>query len=168
MAKKHRNTLIGLIGLCLLLVISGPVYGQGSTGGGIAGTAKDTTGGVLPGVTITLTQTETGRVRTTLTGDEGRYLAPGLELGIYAVAAELVGFQTLVQSDIKLELGAQLVLDFVLSPGNISERVTVTGEAALVDTTSSAIGGLVDDKKSRDLPLNGREYVQLATLEAGV
>jgi hypothetical protein len=168
MAKKHRNSLIGLIGLCLLLIIIGPVYGQGSTGGSIAGTAKDTTGGVLPGVTITLTHTATGRVRTTITGDEGRYIAPSLELGTYAVAAELVGFQALVQSGIKLELGAQLVLDFVLSPGNISERVTVTGEAALVETTSSTIGGLVDDKKIRDLPLNGRDYVQLATLEAGV
>ena len=168
MAKKHRNTLIGLISLCLLLMISGPVYGQGLTGGSIAGTAKDTTGGVLPGVTITLTQTETGRVRTTLTGDEGRYRATALELGIYQVAAELMGFQALVQSDIKLELGAQLVLDFVLSPGNITERVTVTGEAALVETTSSSIGALVDDKKIRDLPLNGRDFIQLATLQPGV
>ena len=168
MAKKHRNTLIGLISLCLLLIISGPVYGQGLTTGSIAGTAKDTTGGVLPGVTITLTQTETGRVRTTLTGDEGRYLATALELGTYAVAAELVGFQALIQSDIKMELGAQLVLDFVLSPGNISERITVTGEAALVETTSSSIGTLVDDKKIRDLPLNGRDFVQLATLQSGV
>ena len=94
MSKQSQNTLMGLIGLCLLLMISGPVYGQGLTTASLSGTATDTTGGVLPGVTITLTNTETGLVRTTLTGDEGRYLAPNMGLGIYQVAAELVGFQT--------------------------------------------------------------------------
>ncbi len=168
MSRQHRNTLIGFIGLCLLLMSSGPVYGQGLTTANLAGTATDTTGGVLPGVAITLTHTETGLVRTTITGDEGRYLATALALGTYEVAAELPGFQTLVQSDIRLTLGAQVVLDFVLSPGNITERVTVVGEAALVETTSSSVGALVDEKKMRDLPLNGRDFVQLATLQPGV
>ena len=168
MSKQPRNTLIGLMGLCLLLMIGGPVYGQGLTTASLSGTARDTTGGVLPGVTITLTQTETGLLRTTITSDEGRYLANALELGTYQVAAELPGFQTLVQSDIRLTLGAQVVLDFVLNPGNITERITVVGEAALVETTSSSIGALIDDKKIRDLPLNGRDFVQLATLQPGV
>ena len=161
------TTLISLVSLCLLLVISGPVYGQLNTAT-LTGTAKDTTGGVLPGVTITVTQVETGRVRTTITGDEGRYQASSLEVGTYQVAAELVGFQTLIQDGIQLTVGAQRVLNFVLSPGNISERVTVTADAALVETTTTSVGGLVDEQQIRDLPLNGRDYVQLALLQAGV
>ncbi|MCH8819149.1 MAG: carboxypeptidase regulatory-like domain-containing protein, partial [Acidobacteria bacterium] len=164
---SRNTTLLGLISLSLLLVISGPVYGQLNTAT-LSGTAKDVTGGVLPGVTITLTQVETGRVRTTITGDEGRYRASSLEVGTYQVAAELVGFQTLIQDEIPLTVGLNRVLDFVLSPGNISERVTVTASAALVDTTTSSVGGLVDEQQIRDLPLNGRDYVQLATLQAGV
>ena len=89
-------------------------------------------------------------------------------MGTYQVAAELVGFQTLVQDGIQLTVGAQRVLDFVLSPGNISERVTVIADAALVETTTTSVGGLVDEQQIRDLPLNGRDYVQLTTLQAGV
>ncbi|MCZ6484521.1 MAG: carboxypeptidase-like regulatory domain-containing protein [Acidobacteria bacterium] len=80
--SKHRNTVIGLMGLCLLLVLSRPVYGQLNTAT-LTGTAKDTTGGVLPGVTVTLTQVKTGRVRTTITSDEGRYQATSLAVGRY-------------------------------------------------------------------------------------
>ena len=164
---SRNTTLMSLISLCLLLVISGPVYGQLNTAT-LTGTAKDVTGGVLPGVTITLTQVETGRVRTTITGDEGRFQATSLEVGTYQVAAELVGFQTLIQDGIQLTVGAQRVLNVVLSPGNISERVTVTADAALVETTTTSVGGLVDEQQIRDLPLNGRDYVQLTTLQAGV
>ena len=152
--------------LCLLVIIS-PVHGQLNTAT-LSGTAADTTGGVLPGATITLTQVDTGRVRTTITNDEGRYVASSLDVGTYQVAAELVGFQTLVQDGIQLTVGAQRVLDFVLSPGNISERVTVIADAALVETTTTSVGGLVDEQQIRDLPLNGRDYVQLTTLQAGV
>jgi hypothetical protein len=155
------------MGLCLLLVMSGPVYGQLNTAT-LTGTTKDLTSAVLPGVTVTLTQVETGRVRTTITGDEGRYQATSLAVGTYQVAAELVGFQKLIQDGIQLTVGAQRVLDFVLSPGNISERVTVTADPALVETTTTSVGGLIDDQQIRDLPLNGRDYVQLATLQAGV
>ena len=164
---SRNRTLMSLISLCVFLVISVPAYGQLNTAT-LSGTATDLTGGVLPGVTITLTQVETGRVRNTITGDEGRFQATSLEVGTYEVAAELVGFQTLIQDGIQLTVGAQRVLDFVLSPGNISERVTVTADAALVDTTTSSVGGLVDDQQIRDLPLNGRDYVQLTTLQAGV
>ncbi len=164
---SRNTTLMSLISLCLLLVISGPVYGQLNTGT-LSGTVTDTSGGVLPGVTITLTEVQTGQVRTTLTGDEGRYRASSLSVGTYQVAAELVGFQTLVQDGIFITVGSQRVLDAVLSPGNISERVTVTADAALVETTTTSVGGLVDEQQIRDLPLNGRDYVQLATLQAGV
>ena len=148
---SRNTTLMSLISLCLLLVISGPVYGQNTAN--LSGTVKDLTGGVLPGVTVTLTEVETGQVRTTITGDEGRYQASSLAVGTYQVAAELVGFQTLVQDGIQLTVGAARVLNAVLSPGNISERVTVTADAALVETTTSSVGDLVNERQIADLPL---------------
>jgi len=164
---SRNTTLMSLISLCLLLVISVPVYGQLNTAT-LTGTVTDLTGGVLPGVTVTVTEVETGQIRTTITGDEGRYQASSLAVGTYQVAAELVGFQTLIQDGIQLTVGGQRVLHFVLSPGNISERVTVMASAALVETTTTSVGGLVDDQQISDLPLNGRDYVQLATLQVGV
>ena len=163
MTRKLSNLFI----ITGLLVIISPAYGQVNTAT-LTGTATDITGGVLPGATITLTQVETGRVRTSITNDEGRYVATNLEVGTYQLAAELVGFQTLVQEGIQLTVGAQRVLNVVLSPGNISERVIVTADAALVETTTTSVGGLIDEQQIRDLPLNGRDYVQLATLQAGV
>ena len=164
---SRNTTLMSLISFCLLLVISGPVYGQLNTGT-LSGTATDLTGGVLPGVTITVTEVETGQVRTTITGDEGRYQASSLAVGTYQLAAELVGFQTLVQDGIELTVGSTRVLNIVLSPGNISERVTVTADAALVETTTTSVGDLVNERQIADLPLNGRDYVQLAVMQQGV
>ncbi|MBI4456647.1 MAG: TonB-dependent receptor [Acidobacteria bacterium] len=134
----------------------------------ITGTVKDDTGAVLPGVSVVLKHVDTGRTRTVVTDDAGRYSAPNLELGNYELQAELTGFQTAVRSGIKLSVGQEAVLDFVMKVGQISERVVVSGEAPLVQTTSSTLTGLVDDKKIRDLPLNGRDFSQLATLQAGV
>ncbi|MEE8348232.1 MAG: TonB-dependent receptor, partial [Acidobacteriota bacterium] len=163
MTRKNSDFFILV---CLVLLVS-PVLGQLNTAT-LTGTATDTTGGVLPGATITMTQLETGRIRTAITNDEGRFVATNLDVGTYQAAAEMVGFQTLVQDQITLTVGANLTVDFVLSPGNISERVTVIAETSLVETTISSVGGLISDKQIRDLPLNGRDYVQLATLQAGV
>ncbi|MBI4456645.1 MAG: TonB-dependent receptor [Acidobacteria bacterium] len=134
----------------------------------ISGTVKDDTGAVLPGVSVTIKHLDTGRTRAVISDDAGRYHGPNLELGNYEVQAELAGFQTAVRSGIKLSVGQEAVLDFVMKVGQISERVVVSEEAPLVQTTSSTLTGLVDDKKIRDLPLNGRDFSQLATLQAGV
>ncbi|MCZ6769978.1 MAG: TonB-dependent receptor [Acidobacteria bacterium] len=139
-----------------------------TTTGTILGTVTDETGGVLPGVEITLTNTDTGINRAVVTSDEGTYRAPNLSLGNWEVEAALAGFQTAVRSGIQLSVGREAVVNIRLSIGEISERVVVEGEAALVETTSPAMTELVDERKIVDLPLNGRSFTQLALLQAGV
>ncbi len=157
-----------LFSILLVLIFHFSLAWAQVTTGTILGTVSDETGGVLPRVEITLTNTETGINRTVITGDEGTYRAPNLSLGNYEVQAELAGFQTSVRSGIQLTVGREAVVNIRLSIGEISERVVVEGEAALVETTSPTLTELVDERKIRDLPLNGRSFTSLALLQAGV
>ena len=138
------------------------------TTGTISGTVTDETGGILPGVEVTVTHTDTNLNRSVVTDDEGRYIAPNLSLGNYEVQVGLTGFRTGVRSGIQLTIGREAEVDFTLAVGEISERVIVEGEAPLVEATTSTVTSLVDDRKIRDLPLNGRSFSQLAALQAGV
>ena len=114
------------------------IYGQGS-GGSISGTVSDATGGVLPGVEVTITNVDTGQSRFLVTGDEGRYNAVELSIGNYEVRAELVGFQTAVRQGVGLQVGQEAVINLSLAVGEISEEVIVTGEAPLINTTSATL-----------------------------
>lgn len=134
----------------------------------ISGTVTDETGAVLPGVEVSFTNLDRGTTRTTVSDDEGRYAAPELQLGNYQIEAALSGFQTAVRSGISLTVGRHAVVELVLIIGAIQERVVVTGEAPAVDTTTSTISGLVDERQMRDLPLNGRSFSDLMTLQMGV
>ncbi len=164
MSKK----LLGISIILLAAVICSPaVLGQGTTGA-IFGTVQDSTGAVLPGAEVTVTQVETGRSRVIISDDEGRYRAQSLNIGNYEVTASLPGFQTSVRSGISLTIGREAVVDFTLSIGEITERVTVTSEASLVATTSGSLGSLVDRQTVLELPLNGRDMTVLLTLQAGV
>ncbi|MBI4483068.1 MAG: TonB-dependent receptor [Acidobacteria bacterium] len=133
----------------------------------ISGTVKDQTQSVLPGVTVKVTNVETGLVRTVLTGDLGQYHVPSLAPGNYQVEAELVGFQTAVRSGITLTVGREAVVDFTLRVGEVAERVTVTAEAPLIESTTATMGGLVDAKQMRDIPLNTRSFIELVPLQTG-
>ena len=143
------------------------VLGQTTTAN-ISGTVTDETGGVLPGAEVSVLNVGTGMTRDTVSDDEGRYRVPELAPGDYEVSGSLVGFQTIVRSGITLTVGRHAQVQLTLRVGEISERVTVTGEASLVETTSSTMSGLVDEQQIRDLPLNGRNFVQLTLLEPGV
>src|SRR5216117_4176305 len=142
-------------------------YGQ-NTAGTILGAVSDESGARLPGVTVTITHLDTGIVRSVTTDEGGRYRAPGLGLGNYEVKAELTGFRTAVRMGIQLTVAAEVVVNLTLSVGTVAEQVNVTGEAPLVETTSATLSGLVDDKKIRDLPLNGRSFETLAFMQPGV
>lgn len=133
----------------------------------ISGTLKDETGAILPGATVKITNLDTGITRTVITDDQGRYHAPNLSLGNYEVQAELTGFQTGVRRGITLTVGREAIVDFTLKVGEITERVIVTGEAPLVETTKSEISGLVTREQVSLLPLNARDFSQLVTLQAG-
>jgi hypothetical protein len=158
------------LGWKVLLAVSllGGIAAAQVTTGSIIGTVKDSAGAVLPGVSIKLTNTETGATRTVIADELGRYNAPQLPLGGYEISAELPGFQTAVRRGVTLTIGREAVVDFTLQVGAVSQELTVNAEAALVSTTNANLSYLIDDKKIRDLPLNGRNYTQLATLQPGV
>src|SRR5437867_2038238 len=113
------------------------------------------------------TATILGRV-TVSTDEQGRYRATQLAVGHYEVVAEAAGFETVVRSGIELTIGREATLDLTLQVGTVSESVTVTGEAPLIESTKAEVAGLVSEKQMSDLPLNGRSYANLATIQAGV
>lgn len=151
----------------LVLVCAGPLFAQ-ATGGSISGTVKDETGAVLPGATIVITNTDTARARALTTDAGGRYTAPDLAPGPYEIKVELSGFSTVVRSGIRLTVGRDAVVDLALKLGQISDQITVIGESPTVDLKSSSTGGLIATEQIEGLPLNGRSYVELATLTPGV
>jgi len=165
MTRRKNFTLIALAGIALLGMQS--LQAQLTTAT-LSGTVADTTGAVIPGVSVSVLQVETGTSRDAVTDDEGRYRVPLLDPGEYEIQAELTGFRTAVRTGITLTVGDRVVVDLTLSVGEISERVVVEGEAPLVQTTDTTLSGLVDTKKIRDLPLNGRSFEQLALLQTGV
>ncbi|MBI4484304.1 MAG: carboxypeptidase regulatory-like domain-containing protein [Acidobacteria bacterium] len=140
---------------------------QGQTTATISGKVEDPTKAVLPGVSVTLQNVETGIARTVLTDDEGRYRATNLSPGSYEVTAGLAGFKTEVRRGIVLTIGREAVVNFTLDLGEMTEQVVVTGEAPLVDATGSQLVGQVETRQITTLPLNSRDFSQLITLQAG-
>ena len=156
-------------GLSALLAMLAPVLlaAQIDTGT-IVGRVKDPSGAVLPGVTVTATQDGTGVVASTVTNDRGEFVFPGQKVGRYTVTAELEGFKKSSYADVRLSVQDRLQLDFELGVGALTETVTVTGRAELLQTQSADIGTVVDERTMRDLPLLGRRYSELAFLVPGV
>ena len=168
-----RNEFIKLIIWPMLVsvafVISAPALLHAQTvNGTIRGTVVDEGGGLLPGVDVEVLNLGTGLVRSTLTNDQGRFRLPNIPLGVYEVSARIPGFQTQRSTDVKVTVGSEVVVDFSLPVGAITEIVTVETEAALISTTSATLSHLVSDQTVRDLPINGRDWGQLAILQPGV
>src|SRR5229473_537902 len=134
---QAKRTAICRIVFAVVFLAGTLTYGQ-TTGGTILGTASDQSGARLPGVTVTITNMDTGIVRSVTTDEGGRYRAPGLGLGNYEVKAELSGFRTAVRMGIQLTVAAEVVVNLALSIGTVSEEIQVTGDAPLVETTSAA------------------------------
>src|SRR6266853_5522881 len=139
--------------------------GAGAT---LSGTVTDRSGAVIPRAQITVKNTATGTTRSSETNTAGFYTAPGLPPGNYAVSVTAPGFSTAVRTNITLTVGAQQVLDFTMQVGQVSQTVEVTEEAPTVDLASSTISGSVDQRSVVELPLNGRSWSDLATLQPGV
>ena len=136
--------------------------------GTISGIVQDASGAAMAGAAVTVRHVDTGTARTLATDSGGRYTAPDLPLGNYEVQAQHPGFQTEIRSGINLTVGREAVVNLALKVGQLSEKILVTGEAPLVEATTSAMSALVDQRTIRDLPLNGRSYDQLALLQPGV
>ncbi len=137
-------------------------------GGEISGTVRDESGGVIPGVTVTLRNSDTGVTRTEVTGTNGRYLFANLNPGPYEITAELPGFQTVaIRGDLVMRIGLEMIRDITMSVGAVAETVTVTGESPLVETKGTTVGGVVSQTQIADLPINSRQYLSLALLMPG-
>ncbi len=133
----------------------------------IAGTVQDTSGAVIPQVTVTVTNVETGAARTVTTDDRGYYQMLSLQVGQYEISAEAPGFKKVLRKGIDLTVGQQAVIPLSLEVGQVQQQVTVTAEVPVVDTTTASTSGLVEEKAVKDLPLNGRSYDRLITLNPG-
>ena len=130
----------------------------------LSGTVRDESGAVLPGVTVTATQTDTGLVRTTVSDETGGYLLTNLPLGPYRLEVALQGFRTYVQTGIVLQVGATPTVNAVLGVGSLEESVTVEAAAPLVEVRSSGISTVVDNEAILELPLQGRQVTDLIML----
>ncbi|HET9467691.1 MAG TPA: carboxypeptidase-like regulatory domain-containing protein, partial [Vicinamibacterales bacterium] len=136
--------------------------------GQINGVVADNSGGVVPGVTVTAVEASTGIARETVTGANGRYSFPSLRPTTYEIRAELTGFRTVRQTDVVLAANQNLTLNITLELGDLSETVTVAGDAATVDVTTATIAEVVDSKRIVELPLNGRDAARLSMLVSGM
>ena len=155
--------LLGFIGIAASGGTS--AFGQNFSAA-ISGVVRDTTGAVIPGVTVTAKHTESGLTRTVTTNENGDYRMPSLPVGAYEVMAELPGFRPLVRSGIGLAVAQEVLLNLTLEVGSTAEQVTVTGEAPLVNATLASTSGLVNGEQLKDLPLNGRSFHELMALNA--
>src|SRR5256712_11644865 len=134
----------------------------------ILGTVKDTSGALIPGVSITVKHTEIGLTRSVVSGERGAYNVPLLPVGAYEITTTMPGFKQAVRSGINLVVGQEAVVELTLGGGGNSEQVTVTEEAPLVNTTTSSTSGVITEQQVKELPLNGRSFDQLIALNAGV
>jgi hypothetical protein len=153
--------------LAVSIFLGYPMYGQ-VVGATLSGTVKDPSGAIVPQAQVLIKNVATGINTAVTSNSDGFYAAPNLLPGAYEVAASARGFATAVQPQITLTVGAQQVLNFTLTVGQVSEKIQVTGIAPAVELASSSIGAVVDAKRIVDLPLNGRDWTSLATLEPGV
>src|SRR5262245_50625157 len=151
----------------VLLLIGNPLYAQLGTGT-ISGTVFDQTGAVLPGANVTVTNAGTGFMRETVSSETGDYRLLGLQPGTYELSVQFSGFSRFVRSGLVLQVDQNPRIDVHLQVGSPTENVLVTAQTPLLQSEQSSVGAVVDRQKIVDLPLNGRNFVQLATLMPGV
>jgi hypothetical protein len=153
--------------LLLLVVFGSTAWGQKDTGA-IAGTVRDSSGAVMSAAKVTVTDVDRGTSLESATNDLGQYVASPLKIGRYNITVEKPGFKKAVAGPVTVDVQARAELDLVMQIGNITETVTVTTKGPQLETETSELGQVVDSQRATTLPLNGRNYAQLAQLGAGV
>ncbi len=160
---KRKALLVAV--LCSVCSLCPLLYSQAN--GSLSGTVADKTGSVISGATVKITSQGTGVTREVKTDDSGHYTAPFLAVSVYTIRVESQGFQTTEQKDIRLQVDEQREVDFTLNPASVSQTVEVNAEEVAVQTTNPTLGQVITEQQVADLPLNGRDFVQLATLTPG-
>lgn len=173
--EKFKNLVTGLcirvafLCLCATLFLAfGPVQLQAQiTGGGVAGTVKDSTGAVIRGANITLTNEATQVTQTTLSTSTGAYVFASVPIGTYTLKATAPGFKTYVDTGIQIHIQNIATADIPLVPGTVKQQVTVTAAVPLLQAQDASLGQTIPTEQINDLPLNGRNWLSLTTLAAG-
>jgi hypothetical protein len=161
---RLRNAVLAA---AIVFVFGGTAIAQRITGS-IDGRVLDPSGAVLPGVEITVTNDATQQARTAITNETGLYNVPLLPSGTYSVRASLPGFRTEVRRGVQVEVDRNARVDVQLEVGNVTESLEVTADAPLIVTDNAALGQVIDSRRVAELPLNGREFLALASLAPGV
>ena len=162
----HCKRAVVISAFCLAVVLAGsPLLGQAT--GSLSGTVQDHSGAVVPGATVTATSQGTGVARDTKTDDTGHYLLPLLPIGTYSIQVSAQGFQKIEQKDIKLQVDESREVDFSLVPATVQETIEISATAVAVETSTPTLGQVITSQQVAELPLNGRDFVQLATLTPG-
>ena len=166
--KTSRGIWKAAVSLFLFFfaLAQGKVWAQGEAS--INGTVTDATGAIIPGATVKVKNVETGAVRVLVTDNAGRYDAPALAVGKYEVSAELTGFQTEVKTGITLVIGQRADINLKLEVGGVQQTINVEETSLELAVTTAELSGLVGEAQVKNLPLNGRSYDQLLTLNPGI
>ncbi|HMF28196.1 MAG TPA: carboxypeptidase-like regulatory domain-containing protein, partial [Candidatus Cybelea sp.] len=150
-----------------MLLSCASAFAQQTTGN-IVGRVLDPQGAAIPGATVTAKSSATGYTRSEVSDAEGLYRLASLPIGVYDVTADLQGFTTVSQKGIEVNVAQTITLDFALKVAQLAETVNVTGVTPLVQTTASSVGTVVDVRRIENLPLNGRQFANLAATVPGV
>jgi hypothetical protein len=141
-------------------------FAQAPTGE-ISGAANDSSGGVVTGAVVTVNNPATNTRRSSVTNASGNYSLPALAPGVYDIKIELPGFTSQTRNGVTLQVGQVARFDFTLQVGNVAETVNVTGGAPVLDTETTSVGTVIENRRIVELPINGRNYLQLASLIPG-
>ena len=162
MCSRSLRAFVAVVLLAFPLPVRAQTFGQ------ITGTVTDASGGVLVGASVTVTNTQTNAVRDAVTNTAGSYAFPNLLPGVYNVKVELQGFQSKVRNAVELQVQQTIRLDFSLELGSVEVAVEVTGSAPMINATDATVGTVIENKQILELPLNGRNFINLVSLSPNV
>src|SRR5450759_2124232 len=163
---RRRTSMAGIrrfLLVCAILALPGIGYAQEAV---LTGTVSDTTGAVLPGITVTATNEATGNTFEAVTDGRGADTIPA-RVGAYRIKAELKGFGTVTRTGVQLLVGQTVTINMQMAPGGVAETVTVSAEAPLLNTVTSSLGGNIDSRQVAEMPVAARSWMALTMLAPG-
>src|ERR1700722_2180971 len=166
LARTKSNGTHLLAAVCVFAITIAPAL-HGQATGSVTGNVDDKSGSAIPAATVAVTSQGTGLERDTKNDSAGHYLIPLLPVGTYDIKVKAGGFKAAVSKDLHLQVDENRELDFTLVPASVTTTVTVSGEAVAIETANPSLGQVITSQQVSQLPLNGRDFVQLATLTAG-
>src|SRR5213592_3676719 len=158
---------------CRVILVTAALLGvtagaAAQTLGEITGVVRDSSGAVIPGATVAVTNPATNATRTVMSNEAGVYRFPALQPGTYTIKVEMAGFRTITQTGVELQVQQSARIDFSLQVGQVAETIEVSGTAALIASENATVGTVIENRRIVDLPLNGRNFLQLVSLSSNV